>query len=57
MCFAHFSRHRIDTILDSDKVLVMDQGSVAEFASPQVGGETVHVEIACLRFVTKDHVA
>jgi ATP-binding cassette subfamily C (CFTR/MRP) protein 1 len=27
--------HRINTILDSDKILVMQDGLVAEFASPQ----------------------
>ena len=26
--------HRIDTILDSDLILVLDQGTVAEFAPP-----------------------
>ncbi|KAJ2334929.1 hypothetical protein GGH91_005588 [Coemansia sp. RSA 2671] len=26
--------HRINTIMDSDRVLVMDQGSVAEFDTP-----------------------
>lgn len=27
--------HRLITILDSDQVLVLDQGKVAEFSSPQ----------------------
>ena len=27
--------HRIETILDSDYILVMDSGSVAEFGPPQ----------------------
>ena len=31
-----FPFHRIETILDSDRVLVMKNGSVAEFDSPQV---------------------
>ncbi|CAB4009468.1 Multiple drug resistance-associated -like transporter 1, partial [Paramuricea clavata] len=26
--------HRIETILDSDRVLVMDKGQIAEFGSP-----------------------
>ena len=26
--------YRIETILDSDRVLVMDKGQIAEFASP-----------------------
>ena len=26
--------HRLDTIIDSDRVLIMDQGRVAEFAPP-----------------------
>ena len=27
--------HRINTILDSDKILVMDDGRAAEFSSPK----------------------
>jgi ABC-type transport system involved in cytochrome bd biosynthesis fused ATPase/permease subunit len=30
----HFHSHRLNTILDSDRVLVMDTGKVAEFDSP-----------------------
>ena len=31
----YFLLNRLRTILDSDKILVMDAGRVAEFASPQ----------------------
>ena len=31
----NFSSYRIETILDSDRVLVMDGGKIAEFDSPK----------------------